>query len=162
MTTRSFLLALPLAAAVALPAAAQNRGENERATINQIIAREDARIAQLKANLRLADDQQDDWNRFEAALKDISRKRAERSIRVREEQDKRDAEKDGKPLTHAEALRRHADALAFRAEEIRALADASEPLSGKLNDTQRRRVDELIRAYVQAPFISDGPMRRRK
>jgi len=111
MKTRSVLLALPLAAVLALPVAAQNRGDNERATINQIIAREDARIAQLKANLRLADDQQDDWNRFEAALKDISRKRAERSIKVREEQEKRDAEKDGKQLTHAEALRKHAEAL---------------------------------------------------
>jgi len=161
MKTRSVLFALPLAAVLALPVAAQNRGDNERATINQIIAREDARIAQLKANLRLADDQQDDWNRFEAALKDISRKRAERSIKVREEQEKRDAEKDGKQLTHAEALRKHADALTFRADEIRALADASEPLSGKLSDPQRRRVDELIRAYVQAPFIFDGPVRRR-
>lgn len=161
MKIRSFALALPLAAFLALPVAAQNRVDNDRSTINQIIAREDARIAQLKANLRLADDQQDDWNRFEAALKDISLKRADRSIKIREEMDKRDAEKDGKPLTHTEALRRHADALTFRADEIRALAEAAEPLSGKLNYTQRRRVDELIRAYVQAPFISEGPVRRR-
>ncbi|MGE0340834.1 MAG: Spy/CpxP family protein refolding chaperone [Xanthobacteraceae bacterium] len=161
MTIRFFALALPLTAALVLPVAAQNRTENDRTTINQIVAREDARIAQLKANLKLADDQQDDWNRFEAALKDISRKRAERSIKIREEQDKRDAEKDGKPLTHAEALRRHADALTFRAEEIRALADAAEPISAKLSEAQRRRVDEVIRSYVQAPFVSDGPVRRR-
>ena len=161
MTIRSFALALPLTAALVLPVVAQNRADNDRTTINQIVAREDARIAQLKANLKLADDQQDDWNRFEAALKDISRKRAERSIKIREEQDKRDAEKDGKPLTHAEALRRHADALTFRAEEIRALADAAEPISAKLSEAQRRRVDEVIRSYVQAPFVSDGPVRRR-
>jgi hypothetical protein len=159
----SIALVLPLAAALALPVAAQNRDTNERTTANQIIAQDDARIAQLKANLRLNADQEDAWKRFETALKDISRKRADRHIKLTEEWDKReaDADKDKKPFTHAEALRRHADALTFRADEIRAIADAAEPFSEKLNDNQRRRIDEIIRNYVQAPFLGEGPRRRR-
>lgn len=157
----SIALVLPLAAALSLPAAAQNRNEPDRTTtINQLVARDDARIAQLKANLRLNADQEGEWSRFEAALKDISKKRAERRVKLMDEWDKRDAEKDKKPFTHAEALRRHADALALRADEIRALADAAEPFSEKLNEGQRRRVDEIIRTYVQAPFIPEDPRRR--
>lgn len=157
----SIALVLPLAAALSLPAAAQNRNEPDRTTtINQLVARDDARIAQLKANLRLNADQESEWSRFEAALKDISKKRAERRVKLMDEWDKRDAEKDKKPFTHAEALRRHADALALRADEIRALADAAEPFSEKLNEGQRRRVDEIIRTYVQAPFIPEDPRRR--
>jgi hypothetical protein len=151
---------LPLAAALSLPAAAQNRDDTHRPTINQLAAQDDARIAQLKANLRINQDQERDWNRFEAALKDISKKRAERRLALMDEWDKREAEKDRKPLTHAEGLRKHADALALRAEEIRAIADAAEPFSEKLNDRQRQQVDQIIRTYVQTPFIPEDPRRR--
>ena len=153
-------LVLPLAAALAVPAAAQNPTDAYRPTVNQLVAQDEARIAQLKANLRVTQEQERDWGRFEAALKDISKKRAERRLALMDEWDKRDADKERKPLTHAEALRKHADALALRAEEIRAIADASEPFSEKLNPWQRQQVDQIIRTYVQAPFISEDPRRR--
>lgn len=155
----SLMLALPLAAALALPAAAQNRTD-QRPTINQLVAQDEARIAQLKANLRVTQDQESEWNRFEKSLKDISRKRAERRLALTDEWDKRNAGKDKKPFTHSEALRKHADALALRAEEIRAMADATEPFSNKLNDRQRQQVDLIIRNYVQAPFSAPEPQRR--
>jgi hypothetical protein len=148
-------LVIPLAAALAMPAAAQNRNDNNRPTINQLVAKDEARIAQLKANLRVTQEQESDWNRFEVALKDISKKRAERRIKLMDEWEKRDADKDKKALTHAEALRRHADALALRAEEIRAIADATEPFSEKLNNRQRQQVDQIIRTYVQSPLAPE-------
>lgn len=151
----SLALVLPLAAALAIPAAAQNR--NDRPTVNQLFAQDEAKIARLKANLRLTEEQERDWARFETTLKDISKKRAERRLALIDEWDKRESEKNGKPLTHAEALRKHADALTLRAEEIRAIADAAEPFFEKLNPTQRRRVDEIIRSYVQTPFIPQDP-----
>jgi len=151
---------LPLAAALAMPAVAQNRNDTNRPTINQLVAQDEARIAQLKANLRVNQDQERDWSRFETALKDISKKRAERRLALMDEWDKREAEKDKKPLTHTEALRKHADALALRAEEIRALADAAEPFSEKLNNAQRQHVDQIIKTYVQTPFIPEDPRRR--
>ncbi len=155
-----FLLAVPLAAALAFPAVAQNRTDKERVTANQIVAQDEARIAQLKAHLRLTPEQEKDWGRFEAVLKDISRKRADRRIKLFDEWERREADKEKKPITHAESLRRHADALTFRADEVRKLADAAEPFSEKLNDSQRRRVDEIVRSYVQAPFMMDAPHRR--
>lgn len=148
---------IPLAGALAFPAAAQNRNDNNRPTINQLVAKDEARIAQLKANLRITQEQERDWNRFEAALKDISKKRAERRMKLMDEWDMREAEKDKKPLTHAEVLRKHADALALRAEEIRAIADATEPFSEKLNNQQRQQVDQIVRSYVQAPFVPEDP-----
>ncbi len=154
----SLILVLPLAAALALPAQAQT--QNDRPTLTQLVAPEEARIARLKANLHLAQDQEADWNRFEAALKDISKKRAERRIAMIDEWDKRAAEKDRKPMRHAEALRKHADALALRADEIRAIADAAEPFSEKLNERQRGQVDQIIRTYVQTPYLPENPRRR--
>jgi hypothetical protein len=153
-------LVLPLAAALAVPAAAQNRTDTNRPTINQLVAQDEARIAQLKANLRVTQEQEREWGRFEAALKDISKKRAERRLALMDEWDKRETDKEKKPLTHAEALRKHADALALRAEEIRAIADAAEPFSEKLNPQQRQQVDQIIRGYVQTPFVPEDPRRR--
>lgn len=152
------IFALPLAIALALPSSAQNR--NDRPTINQLVAHDEARIAQLKAILRISEEQERDWQRFEAALKGISRKRAERRIALIDEWEKREADKEKKPLTHAEALRKHADALLTRAEEIRVIADAAEPFSEKLNNWQRQQVDQIIRAYVQAPLIHEDSRRR--
>lgn len=150
----SLALALPLALLVAAaPAAAQNQNKNNpnRPTVSQLIAQDDARIAQLKANLRLTQEQEGDWGKLESALKDISKRRAERRIALLDEVEKRDRDK---PFTHAEALRKHADSLAARADELRAIADAAEPLTDKFNDQQRRRVDEIIRTYVQAPLAN--------
>jgi hypothetical protein len=144
--------ALPLAALfAAAPAAAQNQSKNDpnRPTVSQLVAQDDARIAQLKANLRLNQDQESDWGKLENALKDISKRRAERRIALLDEYEKRE-----KPLTHAEMLRKHADAMAARAEELRAIADAAEPLTEKFNPQQRQRVDNIIRTYVQAPLLN--------
>jgi hypothetical protein len=152
-------LVLPLAAALALPAAAQTNDPN-RPTITQLVAQDEARIAQLKANLRIAQDQESEWGRFETALKDISKKRAERRIALMDEWDKRETERDRKPMGHIEALRKHADALTIRGDEIRAIADAAEPFSEKLNPWQRQQVDQIIRTYVQTPFIPEDPRRR--
>ncbi len=151
---------LPLAAALALPAAAQNRNDPNRPTINQLVAQDEARIAQLKANLRVTQEQERDWSRFEAALKDVSKKRAERRLALIDEWDKREVDKDRKPLSHADALRKHADALDLRAAELRAIADAAEPFSEKLNPWQRQQVDQVIRNYAKAPFIPEDPRLR--
>lgn len=147
-------LGLSLAASLTtVSASAQNQNKNNpnRPTVSQLIAQDDARIAQLKANLRLNEDQESHWGKLESALRDISKKRAERRIALLDEFEKRDREK---PPTHAGALRKHADALAARADELRTIADAAEPLSDKFNEQQRRRVDEVIRTYVQAPLAN--------
>lgn len=161
-------LAVSLAAAIfTVPAdAQQNRAESERPTLNQLTAQDDARIAQIKAQLRLTADQESEWGKLETALKDISKRRAERRLARMDERDKRDADKEAKPFTAADRMRQAADALQQRAEELRAIADASEPLYAKFNDNQRRRVDQIIRQYTQArlddhQFEDDYRTRRR-
>ncbi len=147
-------LAVSFATAIAAtPAAAQNQNKNNpnRPTVNQLIAQDEARIAQLKANLRLTSEQENEWGRLETALKDVTKRRAERRIALLDEYEKRDVTKQP---THADALRKHADALQQRADELRTIADAAERLSDKFNDVQRRRVDEIIRTFVQAPLIN--------
>ncbi len=152
-------LVLPLVAVLSFPAQAQTK--NNRPTLMQLVAHDEARIAQLKANLRISEEQERDWTGFETALKNIAKKRAERRLALMEEWDNRENENDrGKAMSHAEALRKHAEALALRAEEVRAIADAAEPLSDKLNNWQRQQVDQIIRTYVQAPFIPEDPRRR--
>lgn len=154
----SLALVLPLAAVLSLPAQAQVR--NDRPTLTQLVAHDEARIAQLKANLRISEEQERDWTRFEAALKGISKKRAERRLALMEEWDNRETKNKDTPMSHSEALRKHAEALELRAAEIRSIADAAEPFSDKLNNWQRQQVDQIIRAYVQAPFIPEDPRRR--
>lgn len=154
----SLVLVLPVAAMLALPTHAQTR--DDRPTVNQLVAQDEARIARLKANLRITAEQENECGRLEAALKDISKKRAERRIALMNEWDKRDAEKEKRRITHAEALRRHADALSHRADEIRAIADAAEPFAEKLSDRQKQQVDQIIRDYVQSPFIAEDRRNR--
>ncbi|GEM_PF-2389834 len=149
---------LPLAAVLSFPAHAQNK--NNRPTLTQLVAHDEARIAQLKANLRISEEQERDWTRFEAALKSVSKKRAERRLALIEEWDNRETKNKETPISHAEALRKHAEGLELRAAEIRAIADAAEPFSEKLNNWQRQQVDQIIRTYVQAPFIPEDPRRR--
>jgi len=151
-------LVLPLAAVLSFSAQAQTK--NDRPTLMQLVAHDEARIAQLKANLRISEEQERDWTGFETALKNIAKKRAERRLALMEEWDNRETKNKDQPMSHAEALRKHAEALALRAEEVRAIADAAEPLSDKLNNWQRQQVDQIIRTYVQAPFIPEDPRRR--
>lgn len=157
-TAAAIALGLALSTAATLPVSAQNN--QNRPTLNQLVAQDEARIAQLKANLRLNDDQLSEWGRLESTLKDIAKKRAERRIALYDEYDKRDDKEKERAFTPAEILRKQADALTRRADELRAIADASEPLYAKFNDQQRRRVDEIIRGFASAPFIDGDPRMR--
>lgn len=156
----STALALALTTLSALPASAQqNQTDRPRPTVNQLTAYDDARIARLKADLRLTQEQESDWGKLESTLKSISKRRAERRIAAFDEAEKRDKDK---PLTPADRLRRRADMLTHQAEDLRAIADASDPLVGKLNDDQRRRVEQAIQSYAWTGHEDDRPRRRRR
>jgi len=140
------------------PAASQV--ERDRPTVGQLIAYDDARIARLKADLRLNKDQDGNWGKFESALKDISKERADRFIAWTDERAKRTVATDPAVApTLAERRRKRADAMAVHAGDLKKLADASEPLLEKLNDNQKRRASDFIEQYAAAP-VPAPEMRR--
>src|SRR3984893_18215845 len=77
----SSFAAMGMAAAIVLPSAYVGHGRSDRAetsalSISESVDRADARIADLKANLRLSADQAKHWSGLESVLHDIAMKRA--------------------------------------------------------------------------------------
>jgi hypothetical protein len=124
----------------------------EGPTVNQLTAVDDARIARLKAGLHLTPEQEGSWGTLESALKDISKRRADRVVaRSNEERDARDKSADDKraePLTPMERMRRAAENMNLQAADLKSVADAAEPLYGKLDERQRRMLDGSLREQL--------------
>ncbi|MGP0093871.1 MAG: Spy/CpxP family protein refolding chaperone [Xanthobacteraceae bacterium] len=143
------LFALPAAAQSppappqgAAPAASQSadQAESRAARIKGRLADEaDARIAHIKARLRLTPDQEKNWPGLESELRDLAKKRADRVIAWRAE--KAQATKDTSLIDY---WRHGADLLSERAANLKALADAAQPLYASLDDRQKERFYELV------------------
>jgi hypothetical protein len=97
----------------------------------------DARIAALKAGLRLTPDQEKNWPAFETALRDIAKMRAEHRATWQQ--------RDQRPDDPVERLRRQADMLSNVGATLKRLADAQEPLYQSLDDSQKNRFKLLAR-----------------
>lgn len=190
---RHVLLMTAMAAAVtaATPLAARERDRDDvfRITPNQIVDMADARIAQLKADLRLTPDQDRNWSSFQSALHDMAQRRADRMTKVREARSAQTdpatapattapADPNAKPLEDRDMrarndrddrdrapdlvadMRNRADMMSARADDFRKFADAAGPLYGSLDDRQKRR----FLAFVQMNMMDDptmGPPPRR-
>ena len=125
-------------------------------TDNQIADQVDARIANLKAGLRLTSDQDRDWPGLSSVLHDVGvdqlkqRLAASYSRDERREgryKDRRDA--GDPPETSPDAIdgmRREANTLSARADNLRRLANAAEPIFKTLNEGQKRDVVRFLRA----------------
>jgi hypothetical protein len=116
------------------------RAERAEMTTNQISDRVDARIALLKADLRLTPDQDNNWANLAAVLHDIGMKSAERRMSLRDERGKGERSPD-----LADDMRRMADFHSERADELRKLADATQPFFSLLDDPQKRRFVSFLR-----------------
>jgi len=104
----------------------------------------DARIAGLKAMLRLTPDQERHWPALETALREAASQRdarmTERMQRWREMRENRDAARPD-PV---QRLRTAADRMAANAATMRKLADAAGPLYASLDEAQKRRIDRVM------------------
>jgi hypothetical protein len=162
------VLTLACGAAGALPAAAQR--DRGAPSASQIADQVDARIAKLKADLRLNDDQSKNWGGVQNALHDIAVNRANRYLQRDQAADAnapaprdsnappppRDAnaapsadarERDrSRTPDVAEFMRREADYLSNRASDLRKLADATGPFYSSLDDKQKRRFLDYLRS----------------
>jgi hypothetical protein len=117
----------------------------------------DARIAGLKAGLKLTPEQEKNWPSVETAIRDLAKQRADR---VNARGDARRSGDNAAPAPDAIArLRDGATAMTTRADSLKKLADAAEPLYKSLDDSQKRRFAVLLRAGGR-PALGDHRMHR--
>jgi hypothetical protein len=102
----------------------------------------DARIAAVRAGLKLTPDQEKLWPPVEAAVRDFAKLRNDRiTARMNAEKDaSSDEQKPDDPVTR---LRARADRMATTAAALKRIADASDPLYKTLDDGQKRRLKML-------------------
>jgi hypothetical protein len=112
----------------------------------------DARIAAVRAGLKLTPDQDKLWPPVEAAVRDFAKMRIDRAnARMNAQQDDAknsqqnaqkpdDAQKPGDPVAR---LRERADNMATAAAAMKRIADAADPLYKTLDDGQKRRLAVL-------------------
>lgn len=134
------------------PAAPADGGPRGRMTAQDAQAFTDAHVAALKAGLQLTPDQQKNWPPVETAIRDLAKQRQDRMAQRRElmrEARNEPGQRDGIAL-----LRRQADAMTERANGLKRLADAAEPLYKTLDDGQKRRLAVL--AWSMRPRADHG------
>ena len=102
----------------------------------------DARVAALKAGLKLTPEQEKNWPAVEAAIREGAKARAARF----EEWRKLRQEKGEGHRNTIEALQLRAKSLQERATRLTALATAAKPLYDSLDDAQKLRFGILLHA----------------
>jgi hypothetical protein len=115
----------------------------------------DARIAAVKAGLRLTPDQEKLWPPLEGAVRDFTKLRMDRAqarMDTRKEDrqnDRRDdresADRNQPDRNPVERLRERADRMGENAAALKKIAEAADPLYKTLDDGQKRRLSVLTR-----------------
>jgi hypothetical protein len=108
----------------------------------------DARIAAVKAGLKLTPEQEKLWGPVETTVRELGKKWSERMVQRREERQKRRAERDGEArpdFNPIERIRMRAERLAERAADMKRFTDVAQPLYATLDDNQKRRLHTLVR-----------------
>lgn len=136
------------------PRANVPRGQASAEDIGAMI---DARVAAIKARLRLTAEQEKHWPAVEAAIRERAK---ERVARMSERRTSREAATGATEPDVIGRMRRGADAMSTRAAGLKKLADAVEPLYKTLDDSQKQRLAALLRAPGQpamGPRHGAGP-----
>ncbi|MBX3513301.1 MAG: Spy/CpxP family protein refolding chaperone [Xanthobacteraceae bacterium] len=150
------------------------RGPRHQLSAEDRAAFLDARIAAVKAGLKLSAEQEKLWGPVENTVRELGKKWSDRMAARRDEWQKRRTEiKDGKEppaVDQLDRLRKRADALAERSADLKRFADAAQPLYATLDDGQKRRLQMLVRPHRagmmhrwhrpdRGPDRDDGPRR---
>jgi hypothetical protein len=112
-------------------------------TPEDLAAFSDARIAALKAGLKLSATQEKAWPAFETTVREIAKARADRIKKL--DGERPDPAKPPDPIA---LLRLRIELLNTTAAELKRLADAAEPLFKSLDDAQKRRMVTLVGGRV--------------
>jgi hypothetical protein len=105
----------------------------------------DARIAAVKAGLKLTPDQEKMWPAVESAVRDFAKLRIDRANARMEEHKNRDddAKRTDAPDNPVARLQQRAGDMATTAAALKKIADAADPLYKTLDDGQKRRLAVL-------------------
>jgi hypothetical protein len=120
-------------------AVARDRSDRTELTAGQMIDRAEARTAKMKVDLNLTADQDKNWSGFASAMRDMSKKQADRRIALRDAR----AQQHGS-VDVLDEIRKNADRQIERANDRKKLADAAQPLYTSLNEQQRDRFAESL------------------
>lgn len=104
-----------------------------------------ARVAALHARLGLNPEQEKLWPPVESVLKDIAQKHETRWEQRREERRAMRENKDAPRPDAMARLRKGADFMIETGNDLKRLADAAQPLYATLDDSQKRRLEKLVR-----------------
>ncbi len=107
----------------------QDHAQRWRPTVEDITALGDARIAALKAGLKLTPDQEKLWPAMEEAMRGVTKQRADSYAA-------RSADRPSDPI---ERLAARAESIEARGAALKKLAAAAAPLYGSLDESQKRR-----------------------
>jgi hypothetical protein len=114
----------------------------------------DARIAAVKAGLKLTPDQEKLWPPIESAVRDFAKLRIDRA-NARMAAQQNDTQTPDDPVAR---LRQRADNMAASAAAMKRIADAADPLYKTLDDGQKRRL--AILTHMDRRFGGEGWRRR--
>jgi zinc resistance-associated protein len=128
-------LALIPAARAQQTLASTDAAKSWKPSAEDVAAFSDARIAALKAGLKLKPEQEKSWTPMETALRDFAKQRSDLLAQ------RSSAAPTSNPV---EVLRSRADAMNASAANLKRLADAAEPLYKSLDDGQKQRMFVLM------------------
>ena len=106
------------------------RHQRWRPSAEDVVAFGDARIAALKAGLKLTAEQEKNWPALEQAMKAAATQRSERFA------SHASADRPNDPVKRLQA---YADQLSSRGATLKSIAEAAGPLYQSLDDSQKRR-----------------------
>ena len=113
---------------------------------NQIANEVDAKIARLKASLRLTADQEKNWSGLQSAIREYGVAEFKQPVTGRSARSDRSRSDRPNDITR---MRSNADAMTTRAATMKKLADAAEPLYNNLDDWQRSKLFEFLGTHFQ-------------
>jgi hypothetical protein len=114
---------------------------------NQIANEVDAKVARLKASLRLTADQEKNWPGLQSAIRDYGVAEFKQPVSGRSVRSDRNARSD-RP-NDITRMRSNADEMTARAATMKKLADAAEPLYNNLDDWQRGKLFQFLGTHFQ-------------
>jgi hypothetical protein len=103
-----------------------------------------AHVAALHAGLALTPEQEKLWPPVESVLKDLAQKREARMEERRMEREKDRADEKPRPDAMMR-LRKGAEFMTETGADLKRLADAAQPLYDKLDDSQKDRLQSMVR-----------------
>jgi hypothetical protein len=128
-------------------ATAATQADRNGPPANQISNEVDARIAQLKASLRLTANQEKNWPGLQSAIHDYGVAEFKQPMSGRSVRNDRNARSD-RP-NDITRMRSNAEEMTTRAAAMKKLADATEPLYNDLDESQRGKLFQFLGTHFR-------------